>query len=292
MIAVALAAVSALSYGAADFSGAVATKENDATVVTVAMQIVSLLALIAVVLVYPQGELLYIDLAWGAAGGLGAALGLVTFYKALALGPMSVAAALTALWSTAVPVFGGLVLGDRPGPITLAGIAIAVPAAVLVSLEGGRDRAAEATPRERTLAWNRQTRTRQLAIVAGIGFGLFFVALSRTSADAGLYPLLGARVASIAGLSFVLFQGRLLAPIARRWWSLILVAGVLDCAANSFYLIALRYGSLTWVAAISSLYPVSTVLLARVVLNERLARVQFLGMGAAAIALTLFGIGA
>ena len=292
MIAVALAAVSAISYGAADFSGAIATKENDATVVTVAMQVVSLAALVCVVLVYPQGRLQLVDLGWGAAGGLGAALGLVTFYKALALGPMSVAAALTALWSTGVPVIGGLLLGDRPGAITLAGIAVAVPAAVLVSIEGGRDRRTEATPRERSRSWKRQIRTRKLAVVAGIGFGLFFVALSRTSADAGLYPLLGARVASIVGLALVIFQGRLLAPIARTWWPAVVIAGLLDCAANSFYLSALRFGSLTWIAAISSLYPVSTVLLARVVLNERLARIQFVGMGAAAVALTLFGIGA
>lgn len=292
MIAIAFAAVSALSYGAADFSGALASKENDATVVTAAVQVASLLALIGIVIVFPQDELRAVDLGWGAVGGLGAAFGLVTFYKALAIGPMSVAASLTALWSTTVPVAAGLLLGERPGPITLAGIAVAVPAGVLVSLGGSGDAGTELTPRERTLAWQHQTRTRRLAVAAGFGFGLFFVALSRTSPDAGLYPLLGARVASIAALAAVILRGRIVADLAIRWWPVVIVAGLLDCAANSFYLLALRHGSLTWVAAISSLYPISTVLLARLVLSERLARVQFYGIGAAGLALVLFGIGA
>ncbi|MEL7158064.1 MAG: EamA family transporter, partial [Actinomycetota bacterium] len=119
MIAVALAAVSALSYGASDFTGAVASKKNDATVVTVAVQAVSLVALGAIILAFPSGRLIGVDLAWGALGGLGTAIGLVMFYKALALGPMSVAAALTALWSSAIPVVTGLALGDRPGAVTL-----------------------------------------------------------------------------------------------------------------------------------------------------------------------------
>lgn len=293
MFAVALAAVSAVSYGASDFSGAVASKENNATVVTVSMQAVSLVALFALLQLFPGGQLQLIDLAWGAVGGLGAALGLVMFYQALALGPMSVAAALTALWSSAIPVLAGLALGDRPGSMTLLGIAVAVPSAVLVSLEGSVFGApVEATPRERVVAWHRQARTRTLAIVAGIGFGLFFVALSRTSPQAGLYPLVGARVASIGGLAIALFRTGQWSPITRRWWPAVIVAGLLDCAANSFYLTAVRQGSLTWVAAISSLYPVTTVLLARVVLHERLGRIQRYGLGAAGLALTLVGLGA
>lgn len=293
MFAVALAAVSALSYGAADFSGAVASKKHDASVVTVAVQTVSLMALIVILVLFPGGQLHAIDLAWGAIGGLGAALGLVMFYQALALGPMSVAAALTALWSSAVPVMTGLALGDRPGTVTLLGIAIAVPSAVLVSVDGSAFGApTEATPRERAVSWRRQARTRMLAIIAGLGFGLFFIALSRTSADAGLYPLLGARIASIAGLAIMLSRGGQWSTIGRRWWGVVILAGLLDCLANALYLTAVREGSLTWVAAISSLYPVSTVLLARLLLHERLGRLQLYGFGTAAVALSLVGIGA
>ena len=315
MIAVALAALSALSYGASDFSGAMASRDNEATVVTVAMQVVSLFALAVVIVVYPPTAWTIPDLAWGAFGGLGAALGLVTFYKALAIGPMTVAAALTALCSTAVPVIAGFLLGERPAGITMVGIAIAVPAAMLVSLDlddsvpvASRidltpDVPAEPTDELTTSAGDRSQpswwpttdrwQTRTLAVIAGCGFGLFFVALSRTSAEAGLLPLVGARIASIAALGYVIHRlGSVLKPASASWWALIVVAGVLDFVANATYLVAVRGGSLTWVAAISSLYPVSTVLLARIVLDERLARIQLWGLGASGLALVLVGIGA
>ena len=305
MIAVVLAALSALSYGASDFSGAVASKDNEATVVTAAVQVVSLLALVVVIVGYPPARWHPADLGWGALGGLGAAFGLVTFYRALAIGPMSIAAALTALCSTAVPVAAGLLLGERPGAITMLGVAVAIPAGVLVALDGSEpaiespdDPTRPATnPAERgdPSRWptGGRWRTRWLAVAAGLGFGLFFVALSRSSADAGLLPLVGARVASVAALVLVIRRLRTPAgPIAVQWWPLIMVAGLLDFVANATYLVAVRNGSLSWVAAISSLYPVSTVLLARIVLDERLARIQVWGLGASGLALVLVGVGA
>jgi drug/metabolite transporter (DMT)-like permease len=294
MIALVLAALSGLSYGASDFCGAFASQKNEATLVTAAMQVVSLVALIIGVIVWGDASPTGADFFWGAIGGLGAALGLVTFYKALAQGPMATAASLTALWSAGIPVIAGLILGDRPGPITLIGIAIAVPAAVLVSVGGLTiDRMpTDTTPRERVAGLTGSVSTRTLAITAGLGFGLFFIALSRTSADSGLYPLMSARAASILGLALVVTAQSHWAPIARRWWLIIAITGVLDFAANAFYLTALKHGSFTWVAAISSLYPVSTVLLARIVLDEKLMRLQVYGLGMAGLALTLVGVGA
>lgn len=294
MTAVIFAALSAASYGAVDFTGAVASKENDSTLVTVAMHVVSLVALAAIVGLITGGEWTAADLAWGALGGLGAAYGQTTFFKALALGPMSTAAALTAISSATIPVVAGLLLGDRPGAITMGGIALAIPGAILVSIGGTGLAASRArsTPRERVLGQQHVNRTRVLALSAGVGFGLFFIALSRTSGDAGLVPLLAARVASITALSTVLSTQKLWMPIARRWWSVIVLTGLLDCAANSLYLVALRHGSFTWVAAVSSLYPVSTVLLARIFLAERLSRGQILGTAMAGVALVLVAVGA
>ena len=293
MLAVLLATASAMAYGASDFSGAMATRDNDATLVTIAVQAVSLASLAVVLLIWPPTSVAADDLAWGAVGGLGASLGLVTFYRALATGPMSVAAALTALWSTTVPVLAGLALGDRPATVTLVGIGIAVPSAVLVSID--RSTAADAAgldPRQRARVSADHGRTRLLATIAGLGFALFFIALSRTSPEAGLAPLVGARIASIAALAVVLSTTRRWAAPERRWWLVIALAGVLDCAANSLYLSAVHHGSLAWVAAITSLYPVSTVLLARVVAGERLASNQVAGLAAAAAALALIGVGA
>ena len=294
MIAVALAALSGLSYGASDFFGAYASQRNKATLVTVAAQFISLLALLVAVAVWSEGTPLRTDFIWGAVGGLGTALGLVTFYKALAQGPMATAASLTGLWGAGIPVVAGLMLGDRPGAITLIGIAIAVPAAVLVSVGGLsiESLATNTTPRERVAGLASSGNTKVLAITAGIGFGLFFIALSRTSADGGLYPLIGARVASIAALAFVISTQRDWGSIEPGSWATVVVTGVLDFGANAFYLTALKYGSFTWVAAISSLYPVSTVLLARLILHERLARTQVVGLAMAGAALTLVAVGA
>lgn len=294
MFGVLLATISALSYGASDFSGALASKKADSTVVTVAAQLVSLLTLVAVLLVVPEDHRTLVDLSWGALGGLGAAVALVAFYRALAIGPMSTAASTTALLSATVPVVAGLLLGDRPGVITLLGIGVAVPAAVLVSVGGMvfHHQSIELSPRERATNRAQERETRLLSIVAGLGFGLFFIALSRVSPDAGLFPLLGARGASIAALGLFLATRRRWSPIPRSGWGSVGATGVLDCAANSFYLLALDHGSFVWIAAVSSMYPVSTVLLARVKLKELLTRAQLLGIAGAAAALVLITLGA
>ncbi|MGI9608557.1 MAG: EamA family transporter [Acidimicrobiales bacterium] len=294
VIALLYAGLSGLSYGAADFSGALATKRNDAMLVTIAMQIVSLGALAVLLYWFVDGVFVMEDMWWGGLGGLGAALGLVTFYKALADGPMTTAASVTALVGSLVPITAGLALGEVPNPITLSGIGLAVPAAVLVSVGalGVKSRRRAATPRSNATNKSQSAKTRMLSVVAGLGFGLFFVALAQTSADGGLFPLVGARIASIGALTIVLSGTARWGGIARRDWASVIVAGVLDFAANSFYLLAIDTGSFTWVAAVSSLYPVATVLLARVVLRERIAPVQVGGLALAAGALVLIGVGA
>ena len=293
MLGVLLAALSGLSYGASDFSGAVATKDDDAALVTVAMQVISLLSLLVLLVVWSSGEWNSTDVAWGALGGIGAAIGLTTFYRALARGPMSTAAAITGLVGALVPIVAGLALGDRPSALALVGIALSIPAVVMLSAAASavRRRAYRLPPRERVAGQAHAQQTRVLAAVAGLGFGLFFVALSRTSGDSGLYPLVGARLASIGALSIVITRARSWAPVQRSGLGLIAIAGVLDCAANSFYLTALNHGTFTWIAAISSLYPVATVLLARVFLRERLAPIQIGGLVAAGAALALIAVG-
>lgn len=293
VLGVLLAALSGLSYGASDFSGAMASKEDDASLVTVAMQAISLASLLVILVIWPEDHRELVDLAWAALGGVGAAVGLTTFYIALSRGPMTTAASITGLVGALVPVAAGLALGDRPSVIALAGIALSIPAVVMLSSSSGglRTFRRRTTPRERVASQQQVSRTRALAVVAGLGFGLFFVALSRVSTDAGLFPLVGARVASIAALSAVITTRRVWKPLSRASWPFVVVAGILDCAANSFYLTALSHGTFTWVAAISSLYPVSTVLLARVVLKERLAAIQILGLAVAGGALVLIAIG-
>jgi drug/metabolite transporter (DMT)-like permease len=226
------------------------------------------------------------------------AIGLSTFYRALAEGPMSTAASVTAMVGSLIPVAFGLALGDVPGRLTLIGIGLAVPAGVAVSV-GGLARAirrGDLGPRSRVGQRARRARTRRLSLLAGSGFGFFFVSLAQTSPDGGLHPLLGARFGAIVTLVVILTvrPGRVADRPGIAWADgfAVFLAGLLDCSANSFYLLALDDGSLTWVAAIVSLYPVATVLLARVVLAERIARVQAVGLAGAAGALVLVGVGA
>ena len=294
MFAVLLATLSGLSYGASDFSGALATKRNDAALVTLVVQIVSFAALGVVLYFTFDGAIVAADLAWGALGGLGATVGLTTFYKALADGPMSTAASVTALIGALLPVSVGLLLGEVPNNPTLFGIALAIPAAIIVSVGGLEAHALSRNlnPRARTAARAQIAATRRLSVIAGLGFGVFFTALAQTSADSGLFPLVGARGASVAMLAAVLSVRHAWSSIDRSDMPSIGIAGLLDCSANSFYLLALADGSVTWVAAVVSLYPVATVLLARLFLKEELTRVQLVGLAMASSALVFVGLGA
>jgi drug/metabolite transporter (DMT)-like permease len=191
-------------------------------------------------------------------------------------------------------VSAGLALGEVPNNPTLVGIALAIPSAIIVSVGGLEAHALARTlsPRARAVARARIAATRRLSLIAGLGFGLFFIALAQASSDSGLYPLVGARGASIAVLAIFLTSRRSWNTIPRSDFGSIGIAGLLDFAANSFYLLALADGSVTWVAAVVSLYPVCTVLLARVLLKEELSRVQIAGLVMASSALVFVGFGA
>lgn len=295
MLAVLLAAAAGVSFGASDFGGAIASTRNDAVRVTVAMQLVSLACIAFIVAVFVNSAFSWTDMAWGALGGVGAALGLTMLYKALSSGSMSAPASITGLVGALVPVIIGVGLGEIPTQLQIWGIGIAIPAAVLVSLGSIRNRSlsGSANPRSHVLMKERSAQTRTLAFVSGLGFGLFFIALAQT--DSGLYPLLGARFASLGVLIPVLLLGAGSAQrIDRRDLLPVAIAGVLDAGANSLYLLALgqQSANVTWVAPVVSLYPVATVLLARVFLHERLSRHQIIGLGMAAGALWLIAAGA
>jgi drug/metabolite transporter (DMT)-like permease len=211
------------------------------------------------------------DLAWGAAAGLAGAAGLVVFFRTLARGVMRVVAPVTAVTTAAVPVLVGLLGGESIGPWALLGIALALTAVVLVSAEGG-------------LSALRAARPASLAppLVAGSAFGLFFVLLDRTSADAGLTPLVTARLASVALVVVIAVTGRRSMRVGRPALPLVALSGVGDMSANALFLLATQQDAqLAIIGVLASLYPVSTVVLAQVVLRERLAAAQVTGLGTA-----------
>jgi drug/metabolite transporter (DMT)-like permease len=275
-VAVLLALASAVVYGASDFLGGLSSRRASVFGVVVLSQAVGLLALL-VLLPWLGGPVQPADLAWGAAAGLAGAAGLVVFFRALASGVMSVVAPVTAVTAAAVPVLVGLLSGDSVPAWAAVGIALALVAVVLVSADGG-------------LSALRTARPASLlpALVAGAAFGVFFVLLDRTSADAGLTPLVAARVASAAFVAVLAVLGRQSLRVPRPAVPLVALSGVGDMTANALFLLATQQGgALAITGVLASLYPVSTVVLAQLVLRERLGGAQVAGLVTAVAAVVL-----
>jgi drug/metabolite transporter (DMT)-like permease len=275
-VAVVLALSSAVVYGASDFLGGLASRRTSVFGVVAMSQAVGLVALVAL-LPWLGGPVGVADVAWGAAAGLAGAVGLVVFFRALSRGVMSVIAPVTAVTAAAVPVLVGLLAGDRIGRWTMAGIALALAAVVLVSAEGGLSALRAARPA-----------SMPSALVAGAAFGFFFVLLDRTSDDSGLTPLVTARLASLTLVVVLALIGRKALRVSRPALPLAAVSGAGDMAANALFLLATQAdGQLAITGVLASLYPVSTVVLAQVLLRERLAGAQMAGLGTAVAAVLL-----
>ncbi|MEW1844745.1 DMT family transporter [Nonomuraea angiospora] len=271
-----LATACAVVYGTADFFGGLATRRSQVLSVVVLSQIAGLVLILALLPVLP-GAAGAAALSWGLAAGLSGAAGLVLFYRALATGVMSVIAPTTAVTSAALPVVFGLATGERPAFWALVGVALALCSVLLVS----QDRSTE----------RRGSRASVLtALAAGAGFGGFFILLAMAPDDAGLWPLVGARVSSITTVALLaLLTRRALRP-GPGSLHIIVAAGVLDMAANVLYLLAQQDGLLSLVAVLVSLYPASTLLLARQVLGERLRGIQVAGVACALGAVALIAV--
>ena len=273
-----LALAAALTYGAGDFLGGIATKRSGSSLGVVALSSLVGLALLGVLVGVVPGDPTPADLLWGAAGGVAGGVGVTLFYLGLATGVMSVVAPLTAVTGAVVPVVAGLLLGERPGALALCGVALAIAAVALLARESpGTNERVEGDRR----------RAFVLALGAGLGFGGFFVLLDRTGDDAGLWPLVASRSVTfvLATIAVVITSRDLLPPRHARLATI--GTGVLDMSANVLFLIANRSGLLALVAVVTSLYPASTIALAQIFLGERLARHQMAGLGLAAIAVAL-----
>jgi uncharacterized membrane protein len=273
-----LALASAAFYGAADFIGGM-TARRAATMAIVLLSQAAGLALVVVMVALlgtpvPGTH----DWVWGALAGVAGGGGVALLYRALAIGVMSLVAPVTAVCAVAVPVVVAVLwLDERPTWQATLGIALALLAVALVSQGGdshGKD--PSRAPRRRGLG---------LAIVSGIAIGLFFLALARTTDEAGLWPLVFARISSVGLFGALIAMSRTTLSMAGNTALLAVGGGVLDMLANLLYLLASRQGPLTLVVTLSSLYPASTVLLARFVLHERLTPRQWIGVGMALLAI-------
>jgi drug/metabolite transporter (DMT)-like permease len=286
-VAILLALASAALYGAADFLGGFASKRAPVLSVLVLSQLVSVATVLVALCIFPPAVVHRADLAWGAVAGLVGGAGLVLFYAGLASGTMSVFAPITGVAAIAVPVLVGLVEGERPRPAPLAGIMLAAVAVCCVSI-AIVPRGTDGRVSLRAAISGRELMT---AIMAGGAFGVFYVAIKHTAPAAGLWPLCAARGTSVVAFAVAaVATGRgLRAP--RTVLPVIGWTGIVDMVANICFVLALARGMLSIVATLASLYPAATVVLARVVLRERLGPVQGIGLGVATIAVGLMSLG-
>jgi len=240
------------------------------------------MVLLAVVAAIVGGHISGDAVFWGALCGISQAFGVWWFYAALGAGPISVVSPLTAVLVAAIPVGVGLMMGDRPGAIAGIGVVVALIAVVLVSREATDE---DVTPHKftATVAW--------LTVGSGLAFGLNFVLINQAPVDAKLWPLVFARVsASVLVVVIAAMSANLRAPsgVPLR---LAVLAALLDTGANIAMLLALQASLLSLAGVLMSLYPVATVLLAIVVLRERVTRWQAVGMVLALAAVAMITAG-
>lgn len=266
--------MSALATGTADFSGGKASRRGSPLAVTVVSQLLGLPLLLVCLVVVP-GTPGGTDLVWGAAAGLAGFAGVVLLYRALASGAMAVVAPITAVTAALIPIVAGLLTASNPGRLALIGATVAVLAIGLVSLGPGTGRGSVSA------------RLVATALASGACFGIFMTLFAQPGADAGMWPLLAVRVASVGTGLVLMARTRTPYRLTRPGLAWSAAAGTLDILGNALYLAAATRGHLSVVAALASLYPVTTVLLALGVDRERLRPLQFAGLGLAAAALVL-----
>ena len=264
MIGILLGLGSGVSWGIADFFGGFASRRMSAAAVACVSQIVgTLLLLVTIAATSPQ--LPPADaLAIGAAGGVCGGLGVFAFYRALAIGTMSLVAPISAL-GAGVPVAFGLLTGERPSALALVGALLALSGAVLASRAPGRA----------------STAGLGLAAVAALMFGAFFVLITPAAETSVLWAALSTRASSVPVLLVVCLLTGAGLRVGRGLWPFVLGSGVLDVVANVAFAAATRRGLLSIVSVLAGLYPVATVVLAQTVLKERLSPGQAAGVGAA-----------
>lgn len=282
MLGIALALSSSLCWGFSDFIGGLQARRLPLLRVMLITQIVGLLAVAIVLAVRGVPAPALSRLIPAAAGGIGGVVGLTAFYRALAIGTMSIVAPIAST-GVCLPVIVGVAGGERPSAVKLIGIAAAVAGVVLVSREPGP-------------GWSGSERHVRisvlLALVAALGFGSFAIGLRYSARADALWALLAGRIMGVTTLALVFAVNRPPRAENLRASAMPLLAmGLLDVSANGLYAVATRHGLLSIVAVAASLYPLVTVLLARSVLGERVHRVQELGILAALGGVVLIAAG-
>jgi drug/metabolite transporter (DMT)-like permease len=275
-MALLLAGFAALSYGIADFCGGFAAGRSRLLPVLFLSQALGLLVALAALAVLGHGLPSPMDLMWGFLAGLTGSIGLFMLYGGIAKSIVAIVSPASAVVGAILPVLFGLLLGERPSTAAVVGSALCLPAILLLTWEGAGGPHGGKTIKTALV----------YGVLAGLGFGFFFISLSRVRPDAGLWPLVAARVASISAFAIALLVRREPFKVGRDGRAPALIAGAADMGANILFLLASQSGLLSLVAIVTSLYPAPTVILARIFLHQRIPPARLAGL-----ALALTGVG-
>ena len=280
MFPIALGLAASLSWGVADFLGGIQSRRMPVVAVVLGSQITGLALVVTIVAIRGTGPPGGDFLPYAAASSVGGIIGLTSFYKALSIGAMGVVAPLSST-AAVIPLVVGLATGDELSAPQGAGIALAVTGVVLASREAG-DEAKGSTAVAAGAGF---------ALLSAIGFGCFFVAMDRASNADVLWAVCVNRTVSVLLLALALLVTRPRLGLRVADMRILALVGVLDIAANGFFAVASTKGLVSVVAVLASLYPIVTVVLARVVLKERLHAVQRIGAAAALAGVALISAG-
>jgi drug/metabolite transporter (DMT)-like permease len=269
---------SALTYGTADFLGGVSSRKNSAIVVVAWSQAMGLLTALVAVFLLGTISVSPGDILWGMAAGIAGASGVGLLYRGIASGFASIVSPLAALVGAVLPVFFGLIIGERPDLMTWIGISAAFPAIFFLSWEKG-----EKNPHI--------AKSLRIGFLAGIAFSAFFILIAQTSENSGMVPLLSARTMTVP-IFFIaaLIRREKLVPKPGTV-GVTFLSGFLDMLANIFYLLAARSGFLIIAVILTSLYPAPTVFLQSFYFHEKLTALRLVGIALSITGATLIGIG-
>ena len=279
MLSILFGLTSAAIWGAGDFTGGLASRKTGAYRAVVYGEMVGLIIILVVALIVwqpiPNLGIWALSMLAGAFG----TLGILLLYYSMTKGLMSIAAPISALLAALLPVVIGIFTESLPTWLTFIGFAFALAAIWLISQsqEGVKDLLSHISDL-------------RLPLLAGVGFGCYFVLIHAATHTATLWPMVAARLGGMLILAFYMIIRRESWKVERGTWSLIILNGLLDIGGNLFFVLAGQVGRLDISAVLSSLYPGSTVILAWIFLKERLSRTQWIGIMAALIAIVLFTI--
>jgi uncharacterized membrane protein len=283
VLSVLFAFTGSVVYGASDFFGGMAAKRISPVAVTAINSIVGVVLLLAATVIVPAAWSTG-SVFWGALSGVAAAVALVLLYACLAIGPMSILVTIMALVSAVVPITVGFLRGERLSALGYTGLVLGLVAIILICLIPGM-RVVRPTPRSILLA-----------VGSGAGVGSYLVCIDLSPGDSGLTPLAtcfavtGLILWAILGVRRLRRRGGTSVAVDRRAVLFSLLCGLTDAMAATLFLLALRTGDLSIVSVLGALSPAGTILLASVVLRERVAAVQWFGLVLALAAAALLAL--